>query len=60
MVEKVRFKCTSCGCKFTRNIEAAYNKLCPYCGKTTIEKHAFSEADELISSVVDVEEMFDK
>ncbi len=49
--EKQRYKCTSCGYKFTRNPQTFQKKICPYCGKDTIVKHVFSEASTLLDEV---------
>ena len=50
MSEKVRYKCLSCGYKFSRAKDSTSTKLCPYCGKTNIAADKLNEADALLKS----------
>ncbi len=57
--ERQRYRCTSCGYKFKRNSQTFTKKICPYCGKDTIEKHVFSEAAELLDEIARVPNRYD-
>ena len=45
---KQKYRCGTCNWKFTRNYAV---KLCPYCGKATVEEDIQPAADEIIRSL---------
>jgi rubrerythrin len=46
--EKARYKCGSCGYKFSISKDSTQTKRCPYCGKDNLEEDKFN-INELIT-----------
>jgi transposase-like protein len=48
-MERIHYKCQKCGYKFSRNKEAEYKKVCPYCGRDSVIVDAKSDAHAILS-----------
>ena len=48
MTEKIRYKCISCGYKFSRSKDSTASKICPMCSKTTIALDKSNEATAIL------------
>ena len=52
---KVKYRCTACNWKFTRTTQP---RLCPYCGKATVDIYKAQGAQELLKEIEEAEQGF--
>jgi predicted RNA-binding Zn-ribbon protein involved in translation (DUF1610 family) len=55
---KSHYMCTSCGYRFTRGAGIEFNKICPYCGKQSVQKDDTADAQRLLDNTVEEEDSF--
>lgn len=52
---KIKYRCSSCNWKFTRNLQP---QLCPYCGKAAVGIDKAQGAQDLLKEIEDAEQGF--
>lgn len=54
MSDKIKYRCSSCGFRFSRSPQSNLRLICPNCGKSSVLKDLESSAQDLLDSVSEI------